>query len=76
MMLRREEPITTLACHSGVSETKLHRWREDITGRERASAYGRAREANGQAAEIGRLKRNWLAETKSSGRLNLARLRW
>ena len=30
MMLRKEEPITVLARRYGVSETTLHRWREDF----------------------------------------------
>ena len=30
MMLRREEPITTLSRRYGVSENTLHRWRDDF----------------------------------------------
>ena len=47
MLLRREEPMATLARRYGVSETTLHRWREDfLAAGEGALAYGRGRKAN------------------------------
>ena len=58
MMLRKEEPITTLARRYGVSETTLHRWREDfLSAGETALSYGRGKQANTQAAEIERLRK-------------------
>ena len=57
MMLRKEEPITTLARRYSVSETTLHRWREDfLAGGQATLADRRSKKADGQAAEIARLK--------------------
>lgn len=42
IILRREEPISVLARRYGVSETTLHRWRDDfVKAGESALAYGR-----------------------------------
>ena len=73
MMLRKEEPITTLARRYGVSETTLHRWREDfLTAGAAALAYGRGGKANGQAAEIGRLKKELARRDQVIGELTIA----
>ena len=73
MMLRKEEPITTLARRYGVSETTLHRWREDfLTAGETALAYGRGRQANGQAAETERLKKDLARRDQVIGELTIA----
>ena len=73
MMLRKEEPITTLARRYGVSETTLHRWREDfVRAGETALAYGRGRKANGQTAEIDRLKQDLARRDQVIGELTIA----
>jgi transposase-like protein len=73
MMLRKEEPITTLARRYGVSETTLHRWREDFLRAGEASlAYGRGKKANGQAAEIDRLKKDLARRDQVIGELTIA----
>ena len=73
MMLRREEPITTLARRYGVSETTLHRWREDfLAGGEAALAYGRGKKANGQAMEIERLKKDLARRDQVIGEITIA----
>ena len=73
MMLRKEEPITTLARRCGVSETTLHRWREDfVTAGEAALAYGRGGKANGQTAAIDRLKKDLARRDQVIGELTIA----
>ena len=73
MMLRREEPIATLARRYGVSETTLHRWREDflICG-QAALAYGRGKKANGEAARIQELERQLARRDQVIGELTIA----
>ena len=42
MILRKQESISILARHYGVSETTLHRWRDDfVKAGQSALAYGR-----------------------------------
>ena len=73
MVLRREEPIATLSRRYGVSETTLHRWREDfLAAGEAALAYGRGRKADGQAAEIGRLKKELARRDQVIGEITIA----
>jgi transposase-like protein len=73
MILRREEPITTLARRYGVSETTLHRWREDFLGAgEAALRYGRSKKGNGQAAEILRLKKELARRDQVIGEITIA----
>jgi transposase len=73
MMVRKEEPITTLARRYGVCETTLHRWREDfLTAGKGALAYGRGRKANGQAGEIERLRRELARRDQVIGELTIA----
>jgi transposase-like protein len=73
MMLRKEEPITTLARRYGVCETTLHRWREDfLVGGEAALAYGRGKKADGQAAEIQRLQKDLARRDQVIGELTIA----
>jgi transposase-like protein len=73
MMLRREEPIATLARRYGVSETTLHRWREDfVTGGEAALACGRGKRADGQAAEMQRLRKELARRDQVIGEITMA----
>ena len=73
MMLRKEEPITTLARRYGVSETTLHRWREDfLTAGVTALAYARGKKANGQGAEIARLKKELARRDQVIGEITIA----
>ena len=73
MMLRKEEPIATLARRYGVGETTLHRWREDfLAGGETALAYGRGKKVNGQAAEIQRLQKELAGRDQVIGELTIA----
>jgi len=73
MMLRREEPIATLARRYGVSETTLHRWREDfLVCGQAALAYGRGKRANGEAARIQELERQLARRDQVIGELTIA----
>ena len=73
MMLRKEEPITTLGRRYGVSETTLHRWREDfLSAGETALAYGRGKKANAQAAEIERLRKELARRDQVIGEITIA----
>jgi len=73
MMLRREEPIATLARRYGVSETTLHRWREDfVSAGVSALSYGRGKQANGQAAEVERLRKDLARRDQVIGELTIA----
>ena len=73
MMLRKEEPIAVLARRYGVSETTLHRWREDfLTSGEQALAYGRGKRADGQAADIERLKKELARRDQVIGEITIA----
>jgi transposase-like protein len=73
MMLRREEPIATLARRYGVSETTLHRWREDsLAAGAAALSYGRGKQANAQAAEIARLKKDLARRDQVIGEITIA----
>ena len=72
-MLRREEPAAVLARRYGVSETTLHRWREDfIAAGEAALVSGRGRKAAGQAAEVERLKKDLAKRDQVIGELTIA----
>ncbi|MHC4789686.1 MAG: helix-turn-helix domain-containing protein [Planctomycetota bacterium] len=74
MMLRKEDPIATLARRCGVSETTLRRWRDDfLTGGEAALAYGRGKKADGRAAEIERLKKDLARRDQVIGELTIAK---
>ena len=73
MMLRKEEPIAVLARRYGVSETTLHRWREDfLAGGEQALAYGRGTKADPQATEIQRLKKELARRDQVIGEITIA----
>ena len=73
MMLRKEEPIATLARRYNVSETTLHRWREEfLAGGEAALADRRSRRADGQAAEIARLKKELARRDQVIGEYTIA----
>lgn len=73
MMLRREEPISVLGRRYGVSETTLHRWRDDfLTAGQAALAYGRRKQANAQAQRVGQLQRDVAKRDQVIGELTIA----
>lgn len=73
MMLRKEEPIAVLSRRYGVSETTLHRWREDfLASGEQTLAYGRGKRADGQAAEIERLRKELACRDQVIGEITIA----
>jgi transposase-like protein len=72
-MLRKEEPVVTLARRYGVSETTLHRWREEfVAGGQSAMADGRRGKADPQAAEIVRLEKELAQRDQVIGELTIA----
>ena len=73
MMLRKEEPITVLSRRYGVSETTLHRWRDDfLTAGETALAYGHGQKADGRAVEVDRLRKELARRDQVIGELTIA----
>jgi transposase-like protein len=73
MMLRKEEPIATLARRYNVSETTLHRWREEfLAGGQAALADRRGRKAGVRAAEITRLKKELARRDQVIGEITIA----
>jgi transposase-like protein len=73
MMMRREEPISVLARRYGVSETTLHRWRDDfLTAGQIAMAYGRGKQANAQAERVRQLERDVANRDQVIGELTIA----
>jgi len=73
MMLRKEEPITVLSRRYGVSETTLHRWRDDfLTAGETALAYGHGKKADGRAVEVDRLRKELARRDQVIGELTIA----
>ena len=73
MMLRREEPIAVLARRYGVSETTLHRWRDDfLTAGQAALAYGRRKQANAEAERVRQLERDVAKRNQVIGELTIA----
>jgi len=72
-MLRKDEPIATLARRYNVSETTLHRWREDfLAGGQAALADRRGRKPDGQAAEIARLTKELARRDQVIGEITIA----
>ena len=72
-MLRKEEPIATLARRYGVSETTLHRWREEfLAGGQAALADRRSKKADAQVAEIARLKKELSRRDQVIGEYTIA----
>lgn len=72
-MLRKEEPIARLSRRYGVSETTLHRWREDfLAGGQAALTDRRGRKADGQAAEIARLRKELARRDQVIGEITIA----
>ncbi len=73
MMLRREEPISVLARRYGVSETTLHRWRDDfLTAGGAALAYGRRKQVSVQAEHVRQLERDVAKRDQVIGELTIA----
>ena len=73
MMLRREEPISVLARRYGVSETTLHRWRDDfLTAGQAALAYGRRKQVGVQAEHVRQLERDVAKRDQVIGELTIA----
>ena len=73
MMLRREEPINVLARRYGVSETTVHRWRDDfLTAGQATLAYGRGKQANAQAERVRQLEREVAKRDQVIGELTIA----
>jgi len=73
MMLRREEPISVLGRRYGVSETTLHRWRDDfLTAGGAALAYGRHRQVSAQAEHVRQLERDVTKRDQVIGELTIA----
>ena len=73
MMLQKEEPVAVLSRRYGVSETTLHRWREDfLVSGEQALAYGRGKRAGGPTAEIERLKKELSHRDQVIGEITIA----
>jgi transposase-like protein len=73
MMLRRDEPIATLARRYNVSETTLHRWREEfLAGGRSALADRRSKKPNSQASEITRLKKELSRRDQVIGEITIA----
>jgi transposase-like protein len=73
MMLRKEEPIATLARRYKVSETTLHRWRDEfLAGGQAALADRRSKQADGQAAEIARLEKELARRDQVIGEFTIA----
>jgi len=59
LILRKEEPISALSRRYGVSETTLHRWRDNfLEGGKSALSYGRGKgnssSSNGRIKELER----------------------
>ena len=73
MMVRKEEPIMTLSRRYGVSETTLHRWREDfLVGGQSALAGGDGKKVDSRTAEIERLKTDLARRDQVIGELTIA----
>ena len=72
-MLRKEEPIAVLARRYGVSETTLHRWREEfLAGGQAALADRRSKKADARAAEVARLKKELARRDQVIGEITIA----
>ena len=73
MMLRKEEPVAMLARRYGVSETTLHRWRDEfLQAGEAALAFGRGKQAGAQAAQIQQLQKDIAERERVIGELTVA----
>ena len=73
-MLRREEPISVLARRCGVSETTLHRWRDDfLQAGEAALAYGKGKgKASPEVAKVKQLEKELAERDRVIGELTIA----
>lgn len=74
MILRKEEPISVLARRYGVSETTLHRWRDDFAKAGQAAlAYGRGKGQVGSGeAKLKELERDLAKRDQVIGELTIA----
>jgi transposase len=74
MILRKEEPISVLSRRYGVSETTLHRWRDDfIEGGKTALSYGRGKgKASSSDGRIKELERDLAKRDQVIGELTIA----
>ena len=72
MMVRKEEPIMTLSRRYGVSETTLHRWREDFLAGGQSALAGGGKKVDSRTAEIERLKRDLARRDQVIGELTIA----
>jgi len=73
MVLRREEPISVLARRYAVSETTLHRWRDDfLQAGEAALSYGRGKKARSEAERIRQLEQDLAKRDQVIGELTIA----
>jgi transposase len=73
MMLRREEPIAVLARRYNVSETTLHRWREDFLAGGQAALTDKRSKGEVQAAsKIQALERELAERDRVIGELTIA----
>jgi transposase-like protein len=74
MLLRKEEPTSVLARRYGVSETTLHRWRDNfVKAGESALAYGRGNgKAEPGAVRIKQLERDLAKRNQVIGELTIA----
>ena len=73
-MLRREEPISVLARRHGVSETTLHRWRDDfLQAGEGALAYGKGKgKTSPEVAKVKQLEKELAERDRVIGELTIA----
>ena len=72
-MLRKEEPIAVLARRHNVSETTVHRWREEfLAGGQAALADDGGKKADARAAEIAGLKRELARRDQVIGEITIA----
>jgi transposase len=74
MILRKEEPISVLSRLYGVSETTLHRWRDDfIEGGKTALSHGRGKgKASSSDGRIKELERDLAKRDQVIGELTIA----
>ena len=70
-LLRREEPVATLARRFGVSEQTLHRWRDDFLAAGEAALSG-GKSGRGQQQRIAELEKQIEGRDQVIGELTIA----